>query len=159
MLGCVYALSKSKIWRTDQNRRRIREQGMFDIKLYKGMVGAIERRETTQVRGSRRKNHAQIKSGAVIWTSSFPQKSQQLPPSQCGAPKNKYTRLRGWDCVKHFIFRHTKGMLNAWVMVREKNFLTRIWTFQIQGQSVSNSEQCKSRLQRFLTRQRTKGSI
>ena len=146
MLGCVYALSKSKIWWTDQNRRRIREQGIFDIKLYKGLVGAIERRGTTRVRGLQRKNRARIKSGAFIWALSFPQKSQQLPPSQCSAPKKKIKRVRAWDCVKHFIFRQTWGLLNTWVMVREKNFLTRIWTFQIQGQSVSNSEQCESQL-------------
>jgi hypothetical protein len=59
------------------------------------MVGAIERRGTTRVRGPQRKNRARIKSGAVIWAPSFPQKSQQLPPSQCGAPKNKSKRFRG----------------------------------------------------------------
>ena len=89
MLGCVCALSKSKIWRTDQNRRRSVEWDIFDIQLYKGMVGAIERRETTRVRGPQRKNRAQIKYGALIWAPSFPQKSQQLPPSQCSAPKKK----------------------------------------------------------------------
>jgi hypothetical protein len=123
------------------------------------MVGATERRGTARVRGPQRKNRARIKSGAFIWAPSFPQKSQQLPPSQCGAPKNKFKRVRGWDCVKHFMFRRTWGMLNTWVMVREKNFLTRIWTFQIQGQSFSNSEQCKSQLHMFLTRKRAKGSI
>ena len=71
MLGCVYALSKSKIWRTDQNRRRGGEWGIFDIKLYKDMVGAVERRETTRVRGPQRKNRDRIKSGAVIWAPSF----------------------------------------------------------------------------------------
>ena len=146
MLRCFYALSKSKIWRTDQNRRRIGEQGIFDIKLYKGMVEAIERRRTTRVRGAQRNNRARIKSGAFIWAPSFPQKSQQLPPSRCGAPKNKFKRVRGWDCVKHFIFRRTWGLLNTWVMVREKNFLTRIWTFQNHGDNPSATVNSESQL-------------
>ena len=107
MLGCVYALRKSKIWRTDQNRRQSKEWGIFDMQLYKGMVRAIQRRKTTRIRGQQQKNRAQINSGAVIWAPSFPQKSQQLPPSLCGAPKKKFKRVRGWDCVKHFIFRRT----------------------------------------------------
>ena len=105
------------------------EWGIFDILLYKGIVGSTEGRVTTRVWGHQRKNRAGIESGAVIWAPSYPQKSQQIPPSQCGALNFFFTRSRAWDCIKHFIFRWTCGLLNDWVMVCEKNFLSRIWTF------------------------------